>query len=85
MPKTLSIFISGRNIEAQFIKENTNAETVGENIAYGYISALSVLNAWLDSKEHSQIIENPTYTHFGISSESDEENRIYFTLIFIKK
>jgi len=63
----------------------TSAEAVGENVAFGYISAQSVFNAWLKSESHKKIIEYSEYTHFGISSKIDKSGRNYFTQIFIKK
>jgi uncharacterized protein YkwD len=65
--------------------ENANAKSVGENVAYGYSSAESVVNAWLNSDHHREIIEDPEYTHFGISTETDANGRNYFTHIFINK
>lgn len=40
--------------------------TAGENIAYGYPSAESVLAAWLNSPGHRSNIENAGYTHHGV-------------------
>lgn len=70
---------------AQILMDNTNAKSVGENVAYGYNSAEGVLNGWLNSAEHRKIIESETYTHFGISTDSNSNGRNYFTQIFIKK
>lgn len=67
------------------LKEQEKAISVGENIAYGYRSAEGVVNGWLKSKEHKEIIETPDFTHFGISTKSDSEGKNYFTNIFIKK
>ncbi|MEX1383999.1 CAP domain-containing protein [Lutibacter sp.] len=39
----------------------------------------------MNSSEHRKNIENPDSTHFGISTESDDNGRNYFTHIFIKK
>lgn len=38
----------------------------GENIAYGYPTASSVLAAWLNSPGHRANIENPNYSHHGV-------------------
>lgn len=38
----------------------------GENIAYGYPTAASVLAAWLGSDGHRANIENASYTHHGV-------------------
>ena len=65
--------------------KNADAKSVGENVAYGYSSAESVVNAWIQSEGHREIIEDPEYTHFGISTETDENGRNYFTHIFINK
>jgi uncharacterized protein YkwD len=65
--------------------KNAHAKTVGENVAYGYFTAENVLKGWLDSEGHRAVIENPKYTHFGISTKSNDKNRNYFTQIFINK
>ncbi|HEY9220257.1 MAG: CAP domain-containing protein [Lutibacter sp.] len=70
---------------AQILMEQAGAKTVGENVAYGFSTAEGVVNGWLNSEGHRKIIENPDYTHFGISTDSNTENRNYFTNIFIKK
>ena len=70
---------------AQALMDQADAITVGENVAYGYSSAQGVVNGWLNSSSHRKIIENPNYTHFGISTQVNNENRNYFTHIFIKK
>lgn len=63
---------------------NVGAENVGENVAYAYSSAQSVVNAWLNSPGHKEVIEGD-YTDFDISAEKNEEDKWYFTNIFIKK
>ena len=67
------------------LAENARAKSVGENVAYGFNSAQGVVNAWIDSDSHREIIEDPTYTHFGISTDSNLNGRNYFTQIFIEK
>lgn len=69
----------------QNLKTNANAKTVGENVAYGFSTAQGVVNGWLNSSGHKKIIEDSSYTHFGISTDSDTEGRNYFTHIFISK
>lgn len=70
---------------SQNLIENAKAKSVGENVAYGFSSAKGVVNGWLNSDGHRKIIENPNYTHFGISTESNNNGRNYFTHIFIDK
>jgi len=64
---------------------NTNAKSVGENVGYGYSTAKDVLEAWLNSDTHKKVIEQPGYTHFGISTEKNIKGRSFFTQIFIKR
>lgn len=70
---------------AQTLMSEAGAKTVGENVAYGFSTAEGVVKGWLNSDGHRKIIENPDYTHFGISMETNADNRNYFTNIFIKK
>ena len=60
-----------------------NAISVAENVAYAYSSAEAVVNAWLNSEGHKNVIEGD-YTHFDISAEQDDEGKWYYTNIFIK-
>ncbi len=62
-----------------------SAKEVGENVAYGHGTAAGVVRGWTTSKKHIVLMEEPDYTHFGISVEPNREKRNYFTLIFIKK
>ena len=70
---------------AGILMKEANAKTVAENVAYGYSTAQGAVNGWLNSDSHRKIIENPNFTHFGISTEKNSENRNYFTQIFINK
>lgn len=70
---------------SQTLITTINAKNVGENVAFGYNSAQGVVNGWLNSSSHKSIIENPAFTHFGISTESDGQGRNYFTHLFISK
>ena len=63
---------------------NAGASRVGENVAYAYSSSESVVNAWLNSEGHRNVIEGD-YTDFDISAEKDNNGKWYFTNIFIKK
>ena len=51
----------------------------GENIAYGYPTASSVLAAWLNSPGHRANIENPNFTHHGVGLVNT-----YWTHVFIQ-
>ncbi|MEZ4777911.1 MAG: CAP domain-containing protein [Flavobacteriaceae bacterium] len=56
---------------------------VGENVASGYDSPESVVNAWLNSTPHKNIIEG-NYTHSGFGILKNNQGRYYFTQLFYK-
>lgn len=61
---------------------NQGANNVGENVAFGYNSANSVFNAWLNSEHHRYIIEyNYTHVGFGVIKSSFND-KYYYTLLF---
>lgn len=68
----------------QSLQVNANANIVSENVAYGFSSAESVVNAWLNSPSHKDNIEG-NYTDFDVSAEQNNEGQWYFTNIFIKR
>lgn len=70
---------------SQNLIDNANAKSVAENVAYGFNTAQGVVNGWLNSEDHRKIIENQSYTHFGISTDSNTNEKKYFTHIFIKR
>lgn len=63
----------------------TSAKSVGENVGFGYNNAEDAVQAWLKSDGHRRVIENPNYTHFGISTSKNDKGLNYFTHIFIKQ
>ena len=69
---------------SKYLKEHSGAKRVSENVAYGFSSAQSVVNAWVNSEEHKKNMEGD-YTHFQISAELSEDGKWYFTNMFIKK
>ncbi|WP_422091089.1 CAP domain-containing protein [Tenacibaculum ovolyticum] len=68
----------------EYLNKNVNSKSVAENVAYGYSSASSVLNAWLKSKNHKKNIEGD-FTHFEITAKQDLKGNWYYTNIFVKK
>ncbi len=68
----------------EYLNKNVNAVNVGENVAYGYSSAESVVNAWIKSEGHKKNIEGD-FTHFDVTAEKNSEGKWYFTNIFVKK
>ena len=57
------------------------AVRVKENVGYGYNSAESVFNAWLNSESHKEVIEDQSFTYFNVSAEQNIEGEYYFTLL----
>ncbi|MCG2612159.1 CAP domain-containing protein [Flavobacterium sp. SM15] len=66
------------------LKATLGATAVGENIAYNYSSAQSVVNAWINSPAHRANLEG-NYTNFGVSVRANAEGKLYYTNMFIKK
>lgn len=71
------------HIRSKGLKDK-GAERVGENVAYGYDNAESVVNAWLSSPAHKEIIEG-NYSHSGFGVFKNTQQRYYFTQIFYLK
>ena len=59
-----------------------NSAGWGENIAYGYPSAASVMQGWLNSPGHRQNIENPSYRGIGVGAASSGGGTLYWTQQF---
>jgi uncharacterized protein YkwD len=59
------------------------ATSVGENVAYAYSSAEAVVNAWINSEGHRNVIEG-NYDYFDISAEKDADGKWYYTNIFLR-
>jgi len=64
--------------------KDRGASRVGENVAYGYTTAASVVNAWLNSPAHKDIIEG-NYTHSGFGVLQDSKGTFFFTQLFYSK
>ena len=54
----------------------------GENIAYGYTSAQSVVNGWLNSSGHRANIENSNWAAIGSGAAVSASGRIYWAHAF---
>ena len=67
----------------EYLVENANASSVSENVGYGYTSASSLVNAWLQSEGHRKNIEGD-FTHFNITAKYNENGDWFYTNIFIK-
>lgn len=67
-----------------FLVNNAGASVVTENVAYGFTSAQSVVNAWINSDDHRKNMEG-NYTDFDVSAEQNEQGKWYFTNIFMNR
>ena len=67
-----------------FLESSLGARDVSENVAYGFTSAQTVVNAWLNSASHKANIEGD-FTDFDLSADQNAEGDWYYTNIFVKK
>jgi uncharacterized protein YkwD len=54
----------------------------GENIAWGYATAQSVVNGWLGSAGHKANIDNPNFTSTGVGVAANGSGQLYWTQSF---
>ena len=54
----------------------------GENIAYGYATAASVMQGWLNSSGHRANIENPNFRAIGVGAAVSSTGRVYWAQNF---
>lgn len=64
-------YFSHTNLNGDGLKERLEAKEVlymnaAENIASGYIDALSAMEGWLNSESHREALLNEQYTHLGV-------------------
>ncbi|MCR3757750.1 CAP domain-containing protein [Clostridium felsineum] len=57
----------------------------GENIAYGYTNAGSVMNGWMNSPGHRANILGKSYREIGVGAVKSSSGKIYWTQVFIKR
>jgi uncharacterized protein YkwD len=61
------------------------ARRVGENIAYGNVSADQMMVMWMNSPGHRANILDPAFTHIGIGAVKSSSGRWYGVQDFITK
>lgn len=59
-----------------------NYRAAGETIAFGYPSARDVVNAWMNSPGHRDILLNTTYVEVGVGVRNNRQDRPYYCLVF---
>lgn len=65
--------------------KKSEAVYVGETIAFGFNDPKILLNGWLNSKRHREVIDFKEFSHVGISVTPNKSGRKYVTAIFIGK
>jgi len=68
---------------SDYLRDN-GAQLVTENVAFGFQSAQSALQGWLESPSHKEAIEGD-FTHTGIAVVSTELGVKYYTQLFIRQ
>ena len=56
----------------------------GENVAYGYPDAASVMNAWMNSSGHRANILNGNFTEIGVGLAYTSDGRPYWTMVLAR-
>lgn len=77
--------ISHDDFSARFqsLKQDVNAYGAGENVAYGYPTAETVMEGWINSPGHKANIEG-NFTHIGIAAIKNSEGVYYYTQLFYR-
>lgn len=74
----------GLSFRIKYIQDKVPGATiVGENVAYGSLSAKAVVNGWIKSAEHRKNMEG-NFKYTGIGVTRNMQNQLYFTQIFAK-
>lgn len=68
---------NGFTDRSQRIMDNLGATNVGENIAYNFLSADAIIQAWLRSPEHKKNLENPEWNIMGLSTLNKYTTNIF--------
>jgi uncharacterized protein YkwD len=74
----------GLSFRIKYIQEKVPGATiVGENVAFGNLSAKAVVSGWIKSTEHRKNMEG-NFKFTGIGVTRNMQNQLYFTQIFAK-
>ena len=89
-----SASVRSQELVTKFAHERPNGEqgyqlafragfnTVGENIAYGYLSAEQVMEGWMNSPGHRANILNTGFSEIGVGCYRGSDGRLYWTQLF---
>ena len=74
----------GFSFRMKYVMEKVPGVTqVGENVAYGNLSARAVVSGWIKSPEHRTNMEG-NFKYTGIGVTRNMQNQLYFTQIFAR-
>ncbi|MCE0536928.1 CAP domain-containing protein [Kineosporia rhizophila] len=60
----------------------TGWRSIGENVAYGYTSAASVMDGWMNSAGHKANILNCSFDDIGVAAVTGDNGTIWWTQTF---
>jgi uncharacterized protein YkwD len=65
-----------------FAEYSLNYKSAGENLAYGYKTAVETVNAWMNSPEHRANILSGNYVYIGIGVYTTADGATYCSQLF---
>jgi uncharacterized protein YkwD len=71
--------VADPTLQSRAVAVGYNYAWLGENIAFNYPDAPSVVNAWMNSPDHRANILNPNYTDIGVSFAWNSLGQAYAT------
>lgn len=69
----------------QPILSGCSARRVGENVAFGNVSADAMMRMWMASPGHRANILNPAFTHIGVGATKTSSGRWYGVQVFVRR
>ena len=75
--------LDGRSFSDRITEAGYPWNACGENIAFGYSTPQTVMNAWMNSPGHRKNILSPRYSHTGVGVAVDDDGDYYFTQLFM--
>ena len=73
------------DVRTKNLIDKTDAISIAENVGFGYNTAETLFESWLNSPSHSKNFEAKRYTHIGISAKKNSNGIYYVTQIFIER
>jgi uncharacterized protein YkwD len=67
------------------VMRDCGARGIGENIAYGNVTADQMMAMWMGSTGHRANILRPSHTHVGVGIAQTSTGRIYGTQEFLTR